>query len=158
MKKGKKTQSLGKKPKMNPVRNRISNGMKKSPKIKKLPRSVLAKYKKLLIKERSKVSGGLSYIASTTLNKSQREASGDLSGYAYHMADMASDDYEREFSLGRATDEQKILFLIDEAMKRIDDGTYGNCLQCGKAIAPKRLAALPYSELCIKCQESNEGK
>jgi RNA polymerase-binding protein DksA len=134
------------------------NVVLKKLKVKKLPRASLKKYKKLLIKEREKVGGGLSYIAETTLNKSQREASGDLSGYSYHMADMASDDYEREFSLGRATDEQKILYLIDEAIKRIEDGSYGNCLQCGKAIAARRLVALPYSELCIECQKANEAK
>lgn len=127
-------------------------------KVKRLPRSVLMKYRALLLKEREKVGGGLSHIAETTLNKSQREASGDLSGYSYHMADMASDDYEREFSLGRATDEQKMLYLIDEAMKRVEDGTYGSCLQCGKRVSARRLAALPHSELCIDCQKANEGK
>ena len=127
-------------------------------KVKKMPKAILKKYKKLLLSEREKVGGGLSYITEMTLNKSQRDASGDLSGYSYHMADMASDDYEREFSLGRATDEQKILYLIDEAMKRVKDGTYGNCLQCGKPVSSRRLSALPYSELCIECQKSNEGK
>ena len=130
----------------------------KKPNIKRLPRAILKKYKGLLLKEREKVGGGLSYIAETTLNKSQRDASGDLSGYSYHMADMASDDYEREFSLGRATDEQKILYLIDEAMKRVEDGTYGGCLQCCKPISARRMSALPYSELCIDCQKANEGK
>ena len=141
---------------------RAEKGMRrqkvKKLKTKKLPKPVLKKYKALLLKEREKVGVGLSYIAETTLNKSQRDSSGDLSGYSYHMADMASDDYERDFSLGRATDEQKMLFLIDEAMKRIEDGTYGSCLQCGKLIPKSRLAALPYSELCIECQKSNEGK
>ena len=131
----------------------------KKPKIKKLPKTILKKYKKLLIEEREKVNGGLSHIAETTLNKSLKDSSGDLSGYSYHMADMASDDYERDFSLGRATDEQKMLYLIDEAMKRIKDGTYGSCLQCSKPIPARRLAALPYSELCIECQKSSdEGK
>ncbi len=132
--------------------------VEKAKKIKKMAKPLLKKYKELLIKEREKVGGGLSHIADTALKKSQRDASGDLSGYSYHMADMASDDYEREFSLGRATDEQKILYLIDEAIKRLSDGTYGSCLQCGKPIPQKRLAALPYSELCIDCQKSNEGK
>jgi RNA polymerase-binding protein DksA len=130
----------------------------KKAKIKKMPKTILKKYKGLLLKEREKVDGGLSYIADTTLNRSQRDASGDLSGYSYHMADMASDDYERDFSLGRATDEQKMLYLIDEAIKRVEDGTYGDCLQCGKAISKRRLEALPYSELCIECQKANEGK
>jgi len=128
------------------------------PKIKKMPKSELKLYKTLLLKERERVGGGLSHIAETTLNKSQKEASGDLSGYSYHMADMASDDYEIDFSLGRATDEQKILYSIDEAMKRTEDGTYGNCLQCGKAIPKKRLKVLSYAELCIVCKKANEAK
>lgn len=127
-------------------------------KVKSLPKSELKLYKALILKEREKVGGGLSHIAETTLNKSQREASGDLSGYAYHMADMASDDYERDFSLGRATDEQRILYSIDEAMKRIEDGSYGACLQCGKSIPKKRLKVLPYTEMCIECQKAKEHK
>ncbi|MFA5142799.1 MAG: TraR/DksA C4-type zinc finger protein [Candidatus Omnitrophota bacterium] len=130
----------------------------KKPNVKKLPKSVLKKYMELLLKERERAGGGLSHIAETTLNRSQRDASGDLSGYSYHMADMASDDYEREFSLGRATDEQEILYLIDEAIKRVEYGTYGYCQQCNKLISAKRLKALPYSELCIECQKANEGK
>lgn len=125
-------------------------------KINKLPRAELKKYKTLLINLRGQVGGDLSHIAQNTLNKSARDASGDLSGYSYHMADQASDDYERDFSLERATAEQKILYFIDEALKRIDDGTYGNCLSCGRQIAKRRLAALPYGELCIECQKKKE--
>jgi len=130
----------------------------KNPKQKRLPKEELKKYKALLLEERKKVGGGLSHIADTTLNKSQRDSSGDLSGYSYHMADMASDDYERDFSLSRATEEQKILFAIDEALKRIDEGTYGFCPVCGKPIQKKRLQALPYTELCIDCQKTDEVK
>ena len=125
---------------------------------KKMTKPELKKYKELLLKEREKIGGDLSHITDNTLNKSQREASGDLSGYSYHMADVASDDYERDFSLGRATDEQKILYAIDEAMKRIGDGSYGSCTQCGKTISKKRLKALPHTELCIDCQKKDEGK
>ena len=53
-------------------------------------------------------------------------------------------------------DDGKVLYMIDEAMKRIKDGTYGSCLQCGKPISSRRLAALPHSELCIDCQKSND--
>jgi RNA polymerase-binding protein DksA len=74
------------------------------------------------------------------------------------MADMASDNYEREFSLGRASDEQGVLYRIDEALKRIEEGTYGGCLQCGKLIPKKRLAAVPYAELCLECQKKNDGR
>ncbi len=157
MAKAKKTKKASKAKKAAPAKKRKAVSSKKSS-VKKMPKSVSKKYKKLLIEEREKVGGGLLHITENTLNKSQRDASGDLSGYSYHMADMASDDYEREFSLGRATDDQKLLYLIDEAIKRVEDGTYGACLQCGKAISKKRLAALPHSELCIECQKANEGK
>lgn len=126
------------------------------PKVKCMDRKDLLKFKGLLLDERKKVGGDLSYIAETTLNKSQREASGDLSGYSLHMADQASDDYERDFSLGRATEEQKVLYSIDEALRRIKEKTYGLCQQCGKLIPKKRLSVLPHSALCIDCQKANE--
>lgn len=130
----------------------------KAIKVIKMPKAELKKYKELLMKERLQVGGDLTHIAENTLNKSARDSSGDLSGYAYHMADQATDDYDRDFALGRATDEQKILFAIDEALKRVEEGTYGNCLGCGCQIAKKRLAALPHSEYCIECQKKKESK
>lgn len=126
--------------------------------IKKMPSKYLKKYKALLLKERETIGSGISHITEEALKTSQRDASGDLSGYSYHMADMATDNYEREFSLGRASDEQSLLYTIDEALKRVGDGTYGSCLQCGKPISKKRLDALPHTELCIDCQTANESK
>ena len=127
-------------------------------KIKRMPKKELNKYKALLIKEREKIGGGINHIAQDALKMSQREASGDLSGYSFHMADVASDNYEVEFSLGRASDEQNILYTIDEALKRVKDGSYGSCTQCGKQIPKRRLDALPHTELCIACQSKNESK
>ena len=131
---------------------------RKAPKMKRLPAKELKAYKTLLVKEREEIGGELSHITKDSLSKSQRDASGDLSGYSYHMADVASDNYEIEFSLSRATDEQKMLYSIDEALRRVKDGTYGYCMQCAKPIAKKRLQALPHTALCIDCQKSNEDK
>jgi DnaK suppressor protein len=125
---------------------------------KKMPAKELKKYKEALLKAREKAGGGITHITEEALKTSQRDASGDLSGYSYHMADMASDNYEREFSLGRVSEEQDLLYAIDEALKRVKDGTYGRCLQCGKAISKKRLGAVPHTELCIDCQTKNESK
>lgn len=130
----------------------------KSFKIKRMLKKDLNKYKALLLRIREKIGGGLNHIAQDTLKTSQRDASGDLSGYSFHMADMASDNYEVEFSLGRASDEQDVMYSIDEALKRIADGTYGNCPQCGKQIPKKRLDAIPQTELCVVCQSKNENK
>lgn len=134
------------------------NAEQPAKKLKRLPAKVLKIYKTLLVAERAKVGGELSHITEETLNKSQRDLSGDLSGYSYHMADMASDDYERDFSLGRATAEQGILFAIDEALKRIDEGTFGYCQSCSKLISKQRLKALPYTSLCIECQKKTDMK
>lgn len=121
-------------------------------------KSQLGKYKKLLLKERAKILGGVDKIAEDTLKKSQRDASGDLSGYTFHMADMASDNYNREFSLGIADSERETLLKIDEALKRIKEKGYGKCLICGKEIAKKRLNVVPQAEYCKKCQEKEESQ
>jgi len=157
MPKAKKVKKTAKKMRLKKMRRPAKKQPKKA-KVKKMLKSELKKFKALLLAERSRIMGGLSHIAENTLNKSQRDASGDLSGYSYHMADMASDDYERDFSLGRATEDQEILYAIDEALKRIEEGAYGNCLDCGKAIAKKRLLALPYASVCIECQKKNDTK
>lgn len=153
---------MAKKKKMKKMRRTVSRGKsvkgKKTHRLKKLPSKELKAYKALLLKERDKVGGELSQIAANTLNKSQRDLSGDLSGYSFHMADMASDDYERDFSLGRATAEQRILYVIDEALKRIEDGSYGYCQSCNKKISKQRLKALPYTPLCIECQKNIDMK
>jgi RNA polymerase-binding protein DksA len=126
--------------------------------MKKMSKAESKKYKELLLKERTKLNEELFNITKDNIDKSPRDASGDLSSYTYHMADMATDNYDRDFSMGIATEEQKRLFAIEEALKRIADGTYGNCLQCGKRITKKRLDAIPYTELCIECQKSKEKK
>lgn len=114
-----------------------------------------AQYKKLLLKKREEIAKEIHDIAKENM-KSIKEASGDLSGYSYHMADMASDNYDRELSLNIATGEQKIIYEIDEALKRIDEGGYGICLSCSKKIPVKRLKALPYAKYCIQCQSQEE--
>jgi len=116
----------------------------------------LARFKELLLKKREDVLAEINSIVRENL-KSQKEASGDLSGYSYHMADMASDSYERELSLNIATEERKVIYEIDEALKRIKDGKYGICLSCDKKIPLKRLNALLYAKYCIKCKSKEEN-
>ena len=118
----------------------------------------LEKYKKMLLRKREELISEMKNITKDTLNKSQREASGDLSGYSFHMADVASDNYEREFSLNLASDNQKLIYAIDEALGRIKDKTYGRCSSCNKEISHRRLRAVPHATLCIDCQRNEETK
>ena len=99
---------------------------------------------------------GINHIERDNLNKSQRDAAGDLSGYSFHMADMATDNFDREFSLDIASTEQVMLNRIDEALRKIEEGSYGICESCEKPISFKRLKAVPSAKLCIKCKEDEE--
>ncbi|MBI4436002.1 MAG: TraR/DksA C4-type zinc finger protein [Candidatus Omnitrophica bacterium] len=115
-------------------------------------------FREMLLEKRQSVLENIQQIEKNTLKKSPREASGDLSGYTYHMADMATDNYDTELSLNLASSEQRVLHEIDEALKRIEEGTYGDCLDCGKKISQQRLKAVPYTTYCITCQEKQEKK
>ena len=118
----------------------------------------LERFKKILQEARKKIAGALEHLEEDSLNKTQRDASGDLSGYSFHMADMATDNFDREFILGLASNEQQSLNLIDAALRKIKEGNYGVCEECSKPISQKRLMAMPYARLCIKCQELEEKK
>ncbi|MFH1790656.1 MAG: TraR/DksA C4-type zinc finger protein [Candidatus Omnitrophota bacterium] len=127
-------------------------------KSKKMPKKELAKYRKLLLNEKAKIFAEFLHLKNDALNKSQKEASGDLSGYSYHLADMASDLYETDFMLRLAADERERLYAIDDALKRLEEKDYGMCLTCGKPIPKKRLNAIPQTANCLKCQSDSEGK
>jgi RNA polymerase-binding transcription factor DksA len=101
----------------------------------------------------------IQFLAGDNLNRSPRESSGDLSSYSFHMADQGTDNFDREFALNLVSSEQDALYEIDDALRRIEMGTYGVCENCNKAIEKARLAALPFAKLCIGCKsESEKGK
>jgi len=113
-------------------------------------------FKKLIIKQREEILEEIKRISEDTLRKSQKDATGDISGYTYHMADVATDTYDREFSLGLATDEHKIIYELNDALKRLEEDTYGICENCKNPIPKTRLKAIPYARFCIKCQQAKE--
>ena len=90
----------------------------------------LKKYQDHLLGIKEKIVGNLNNLEGNNLKNSQKDASGDLSGYSTHMADAASDSYDREFALNIASKEGSILYDIDYALKRIEDKTYGICEIC----------------------------
>lgn len=125
---------------------------------KKLSKKESSDFKKLLLKKREELNDEIKHISDDTLKKSQKDASGDISGYTYHMADVATDNYDREFSLGLASKDRKSLYELEDALKRIEDGTFGVCLDCSCLISRIRLKVVPQARLCIKCQEKREKK
>lgn len=125
---------------------------------KKFTKTDLKDFKKIVLKKKEEILSDLKHISDDTLRKSQKEASGDISGYTYHMADVATDNYDREFSLGLASNERKSLYELDDALKRIEEGTFGVCDDCKGPITKIRLKAVPSARLCIKCQQKREKK
>lgn len=125
---------------------------------KKFTKKDLTIFKKILVKKKEEILEDIKHISDDTLKKSQKDASGDISGYTYHMADVATDSYDREFSLSLASSDREMIYAYDDALKKIDDGTYGICEECDGAIAKTRLKAVPYAALCIKCQAKKEKK
>ena len=117
----------------------------------------MKKYEKLLLAKRAKLLEEIDELRKESTD-TIKNSTGDLSSYSYHMADVATDNYDREFSLGLASNERDILYEIDAALQKIDDGTFGQCEECERLISKTRLKAVPYAKLCIKCQEAREKK
>jgi len=88
----------------------------------------------------------------------QIEAEGGTNlGYGNHMADDASEAYEQAKDLALRQNSEKLLAQVNEALARFERGTYGICQQCRQEIDPARLEALPYANLCLRCQQRNKA-
>lgn len=125
--------------------------------IKKLTPERL-KYFEALI--RSELVESMAYIENVSKEQSvgARESSGDLSSYAYHQADQGSDTNLMEHTAMMLEGEREKIRLLNDAMRRIQDGTFGICEMCGELISDQRLEILPYATLCIECKEKMEEK
>lgn len=123
---------------------------------KRFAKKELDFYKEKLFNFKDDVLAQIRDISKDTLMKSQKEMSGDISGYGIHLADVATDNYERDFNLGLVSNERIIVLDIDAALRRIEDKTYGICDTCKKSIAKNRLNAIPHAKYCRKCKEKVE--
>ncbi len=114
-------------------------------------------FKEKLLEQKDRIMNDLDHLKGASLNNS-RESSGDLSGYSFHLADQGTDNFDREFAIELATNEQGILYEIDEALVRIVDGSFGKCEECPKDVGINRLEALPFARLCIECKSKEETR
>lgn len=116
----------------------------------------LTQYKKTLLELRQKLVENVHFMEDEALGKSRQDASGDLSNVPIHMADVGTDNYDRDLTIGLIQNGEEELRAIDEALERIGDKTYGTCEECGKKVSKVRLTALPYVKNCIECQRQEE--
>ncbi len=120
--------------------------------MEKMKKEDLEYFKQLLLKKREKVVTNLEYLRKTVLDETTRDASGDHSSYSFHMADQGTDAMEREKAFMFAARDEKYLKQIDEALERIDNGTYGICRITGKLIARQRLEAVPTTTISVEAK------
>jgi DnaK suppressor protein len=116
----------------------------------------LKQFRRLLLLKRCAVGGDVSAMEKAALHNSRQDASGDLSKMPLDMADVGTDNYEQEFTLGLIETEQATLQEIDEALERIEKRSYGKCVNCGKPIPQARLKVKPHAKSCIECKRREE--
>ena len=119
----------------------------------KLPDVGLETYKARLLALRARIRGDVSTMTEGALSQSRTEAAGDLSAMPMHMADIGTDNFEQEQTLAFIQSDNATLGLIEEALARIKNGSYGICESCGKTIPKARLNVLPYTPDCVQCVE-----
>ena len=114
-------------------------------------------FKEMLLDERRRVQAAIENLHEEHPG-SMSDETGEDAVYDNHLADTATDTFDRELDYTLGENSEHVLAEIDAALERIDDGTYGICTNCGKEIPPERLEARPWATLCIDCQRQREGR
>src|ERR1041385_3549598 len=114
----------------------------------------MRKQKEKLLQLRDAMVDSMAGVAQDTL-RSRAEGS-EASAFGMHQADAGSDAYDRDFALSLLSQEQDALYEIDQALKRIELGTYGKCEMSGKPISRARLEAIPFARFTVECQQQLE--
>jgi DnaK suppressor protein len=118
----------------------------------------LNRFREMLLAKRTRLAGDVDNMKDDALKQSRTDAAGDLSCMPIHMADIGSDNFEQEFTLGLIQNEQNLLKEIDEALERIQKGTFGICMGTGKPIGKARLKLEPWAKYSIEYVRQMESK
>lgn len=116
----------------------------------------LAEFKAILSRRRRLLLGDVKGLEGEAMKKGS-DAAGDLSTLPMHLADLGTDSFEQDISLGLMENESDEIREIEEALERIKDGVFGLCEGCRKRIPKERLRAIPYTRLCVNCKKKEEG-
>lgn len=130
--------------------SKVSVAISKSVSMKKTPQKLSAKQRKSLkerlIELRDRLNGQITSLKQDSLTRNDSVVS----------VEDGTDAFERQFALNIVSSENEALVEIDEALRRLEDGTYGVCEECECIIDVPRLAALPFVRMCVKCQSEAE--
>jgi DnaK suppressor protein len=112
-------------------------------------------FRELLLDARKRVVAALQNLHEDHAGSLSDEA-GEETAYDNHLADTATETYDRELDYTLEENEEELLASVDAALGRIEDGTFGLCARCSNPIAEDRLRAIPYATLCIDCKRKDE--
>lgn len=112
------------------------------------------RFRELLLEERSRVAAAIDYLHEE--NPGSIEDETQAAGSDNHLAETASATLDREIDYSLEENSEHVLAAIDEALRRIADGTFGACARCGNPIGEARLEAMPYATKCIDCKRLEE--
>jgi DnaK suppressor protein len=115
------------------------------------------RFREVLLEERRRVEAAIENLHADHPGTMSDET-GEDAVYDNHLADTATETYDRELDYTLEENSEHLLGEIEAALKRIEDDTYGVCSNCGKPIPEERLEALPWATLCIDCQRGREGR
>ena len=116
------------------------------------------RFREALLEERRRVEAAALQNLHDEHSGTLSDDAGDETAYDNHLADTATETYDRELDYTLEENSEHVLGEIDAALARIDNGTYGTCTSCGKQIPEERLEALPWATLCIDCQRDQERR
>lgn len=119
---------------------------------KYMPVAEAKKMRAFLLALRERMTGQINFLAADNISRSEKD-----NEVSFRSEEQGTDNFERDFALHRVSQDQDILFEIDEALNRLSLGTYGICDGCGRGIEKARLKALPYSRMCVACQSRSES-
>ncbi|MHC4548579.1 MAG: TraR/DksA family transcriptional regulator [Planctomycetota bacterium] len=114
--------------------------------------SQIARHKSYLLALRARLTHDLDGLYHAIAEKGHAE--GDISRLPFHTADHDTDGLVVAVAMGR--NQAEILAAVEDALKRIEDASYGQCEECGRKIAEARLEAIPYAARCIDCERARE--
>ena len=114
------------------------------------------RFKELLEEERRRVQDAIEYLHKENPGSIEDETDDETTDN--HIAETATVTLDREIDYTLEENSEHVLAEIEGALKRIEAGTYGVCVNCGKPIAEERLAAIPWATYCIDCKRLLEGR
>jgi RNA polymerase-binding protein DksA len=114
------------------------------------------RFRERLLEERKRVEAAIQYLREEHPGSLEEEIEESVGTADNHPGDTATATLDREIDYTLEENSEQVLAEIDDALQRVEDGTFGTCRTCGQPIAPERLEAMPWATQCIDCKRKEE--